>query len=496
MWYILDPFYRTVGFLSNSIPAGLSFLNHRKRETLLNGYSTMSFDIFNGDDRIDLLENEGFILIPGKTRNQHDLYRIKNIQESHGNKSYTTISCETSATSDLLGSRIRPVKYDAQNLSKIAKALLANSGWELDAYFLDSLMSIEFNEYPTVLDAIQQLAVLSKAEIEFKVYFNGTDIERKVVNFHEKRGSDNGVTFEYDYNLINVVREIDTSEMITAVIGIGKEDKNGTKISLANATVNPKDPYGIIGDMVVDNDALSEWFFDGRHREGIFSDPNAITPNELYYNTLEELKAKNKPRITYTVDVLSLEEISGYSHLSVKIGDTVIVKDRTFKKELFLSARVLEKESSETDPDKGMVVLGEYVLLNVKPIAMVQKLQDKINLRQDEWNAAAAKAAEALLAAQDAQKNVQYKIEILSTNGDVFRNGIVNTTVFAKVYKGNQEITKDLTPSNFVWSKINRDGTEDIPWKNAHAGIGDRFLVTSEDVIKKCTFKCDLDIII
>jgi len=496
LWYILDPFYRAVGFLSNDIPAGLSFLNHKKRETLLNGYSTMTFDIFNKDDRLDLLENEGFILIPGKTRNQHDMYRIKNIQESHGNKDYSTIFCETAATSDLLGSRIRPVKYGIQNLSQIARSLLANTGWELDDYFNDELISIEYNEYPTALDAIQQLAATCSAEIEFKIYFDGIDVVKKVVNFHEKRGDDNGVSFEYDFNLINVTREIDTSEMVTAIIGIGKEDKNGTKITMANATATPKEPFKIIGDMVVDEDALDEWFFDDRHREGIFSDSNAISPNELYYNSLAELKKKNKPRITYTVDVLSLEEISGFSHLQVDIGDTVIVKDRTFRKEIFLNARVLEKESSVTDPDKDVVILGEYVLLNVKPITMVQKLQDKINLRQDEWNLAAQKAAEALEAAKDAQKNIQYKIQILSTNGDIFRNGVVNTTVFAKVYKGNEEITKDLTPSNFIWKKFNKDGTEDIAWGNAHAGIGDRFLVKSEDIVKKCTFTCDLDIIL
>lgn len=496
MWYILDPFYRAVGFLSNDLPAGLSFLNHKKRETLLNGYSTMSFDIFNKDDRLELLENEGFILIPGKTRNQHDMYRIKNIQESHGNKDYSTVFCETAATSDLLGSRIRPVRFDAVKQSTIANSVLANTGWQLDDYFNDGLYTIAFEEYPTALEAIQQVAALTSAEIEFKIYFDGIDVVKKVINFHEKRGDDNGVSFEYDFNLINVTREIDTSEMVTAIIGIGKEDKNGTKISIANATVTPKDPYQIIGDMVVDTDALDEWFFDDRHREGIFSDSNAQSPNELYYNSLAELKKKNKPRITYTVDVLSLEQISGYEHLQVDIGDTVIVKDRTFKREVFLNARVLEKESSETDPDKDLVVLGEYVLLNVKPISIVSKLQEKIDLRQDEWNAAAKKAAEALEAAKDAQKNIQYKVQILSTNGDIFRNGIVNTTVFAKVYKGNEEITKDLTPSNFIWKKFDKDGNEDIAWGNAHAGVGDRFLVKSEDIIKKSTFTCDLDIIL
>lgn len=102
---------------------------------------------------------------------------------------------------------------------------------------------------------------------------------------------------------------------------------------------------------------------------------------------------------------------------------------------------------------------------------------------------------------QDVQDNldevandVVYKTELHSTNGDKFTNGNINTTLYVLVYRGMTDITSTLPNSAFIWKKTNQNGTSDTAWNNAHIGAGSSIQVTKDDVYKKATFWCDIDI--
>jgi phage minor structural protein len=475
MWFILDTKYNAVGILDNSLPNGCPFFNDNRKQQLLNGYNTLQFDVPSNHPTASLLELEGFVIFTNM-KDGHELYRIKNIQERHGNEMVKTIFCEPAATSDLMGQTVRPVSYKSETLSTIARELLKNTGWELGDTFYDDIVNIDFNEYPSVLEALHILIEQFSAEIEFKIKFDGVGINKKVVNFYQQRGEKTNVIFEYGHNLQGVVRTEDSNRILTAMIGVGKEDSNGKKILIKNAQVTPPEPFVKVDDYVGDLDALERWGnANGEHTYGVFNDSNAQSATELYENTLAELKKFNKPQLTYEVTVLMLEQLTGYEHAKVSIGDTILIKDRTFDPPLFLNARVLEKETSSTEKDKGKIVLGEYVLLRIQPITSIINLQKKIDLKEDLWN-----------------KSV-YKVELNSSNGLIFKNGSINSTITAKVFRGEFDITADLLPAAFTWSKFDINGVKSLVWSDAQIGSGKAVVILGSDVDQKATIKCDVD---
>src|SRR5690606_11107128 len=155
------------------------------------------------------------------------------------------------------------------------------------------------------------------AEIEFTVEFSGTAVSRKLVNLYEKRGNETNVIFEYEHNLQGLRRiEKSASPLFTAMIGIGKE-VDGVRMTIADYTGTPPEPFEKVGDYIGDKDALNEWGLEGKHIYGVHINNDATHPSELYESTLRELKKYNKPQLQYEVDVAMLEKIAGYSHMKV-----------------------------------------------------------------------------------------------------------------------------------------------------------------------------------
>lgn len=85
-----------------------------------------------------------------------------------------------------------------------------------------------------------------------------------------------------------------------------------------------------------------------------------------------------------------------------------------------------------------------------------------------------------------------YAVTILSTDGDVFRNGQISTTLTAKVYQNKVDMTDSLPPSAFIWTRHSFDSVGDNIW-NQNNGNGVKTLtVTAADIKKKATFTCKI----
>jgi hypothetical protein len=96
---------------------------------------------------------------------------------------------------------------------------------------------------------------------------------------------------------------------------------------------------------------------------------------------------------------------------------------------------------------------------------------------------------------QEAKNDISYHTELHSTAGNQFMNGDISTTVYVVVYKGREDITNTLPTSAFQWKKTDKDGIEDTVWNNSHVGVGSQILIDREDVFRKATFWCDIDIV-
>jgi hypothetical protein len=87
--------------------------------------------------------------------------------------------------------------------------------------------------------------------------------------------------------------------------------------------------------------------------------------------------------------------------------------------------------------------------------------------------------------------NVAYTVQILSTNGNIFKNNEISTTLSAIVKKGNNDVTSDINATEFNWVRISSDTNSDTAWNNdiSHKGTKS-IIVTDYDVINKATFDC------
>ena len=91
---------------------------------------------------------------------------------------------------------------------------------------------------------------------------------------------------------------------------------------------------------------------------------------------------------------------------------------------------------------------------------------------------------------QDGTSN--YNVVILSTEGDAFKNGVIETTLVAKVYYGDQEVTEQLDANRFRWSRSSIDKVSDSIWNSKYFSGTKEVQITTEDVHKRATFSCDI----
>jgi len=85
-----------------------------------------------------------------------------------------------------------------------------------------------------------------------------------------------------------------------------------------------------------------------------------------------------------------------------------------------------------------------------------------------------------------------YRLVITSSNGNIFKNGNIQTTLTATVFSWDENITDTLDPNQFVWTRVSDDAEADAEWNAAHYGGTKSIEITSADVDVRATFFCDL----
>lgn len=89
-----------------------------------------------------------------------------------------------------------------------------------------------------------------------------------------------------------------------------------------------------------------------------------------------------------------------------------------------------------------------------------------------------------LLIQEALRDEITYKADIVSTNGESFKNGIIDTTLQAIIMRGKKIINDQFEESKIKWSKMNPDGSIVSGWSQ----FGEQIKITSEDVNIKQVF--------
>jgi len=349
MLYIFD----NTETLITTLPKG-SFFNAVHYE-VLNGENIFEFTVPAGSEYVV----EGNLVAFRDLDSYWQVFEIKRIVDVHGDGLTRTAYCEH-IFYELLDDIVTDKRPSAGATAALA-GMLENTRWQVGT--VDDLGASSTSAYYIpALEAVQKVAEAWQGELNWRCVINGGVITR-YVDLLAMRGTDTGKQFAYSKDILNIEREVDSSGVVTALYGRGKgvETESGAygrRLTFADVIAADK-PAG--QEWIGDSDALAQWGRPGgRHRFGVFVDEEETDPAVLLQKTRDELARRKVPRATYRLDVVSLEELTGYEHEKVRLGDLVRVIDREFEPELVVSARVIEIERDILDPANTKVVLGSF----------------------------------------------------------------------------------------------------------------------------------------
>lgn len=320
------------------------YFDDKHIEDLSTGAETFTFSTFANTRQALNISIGNYIAFP--IENGYKLFEIMEVTEEHEKEHIKTAYCEMAGI-ELINEIVRPVNIPSANLKQFARHILQDTEFEV-GIIDDSLVevhTIEIKENKKVYNLIQEY-IIGKfgAEVSFRVEIQGGRIVGKYLDCFAERGEFKGLRFEYGKNVSKVKKQEDSTELVTALIG---EGKNGTKFTNEVAEDKPKGQ-----DWIGNEQSYQMYNKKGSHIFDVFKF-DTESPAELLRETRKELERRCVPKLKYEVSIETLGQ-------DVNLGDTIYIIDNEYYPPLHLSARVSKKETHRTDSNKDKVTLANY----------------------------------------------------------------------------------------------------------------------------------------
>jgi phage minor structural protein len=301
------------------------------------------------------------------------LFVIKELDEIDNlNGPQITASCEP-AFMELKEHIVEDRRIINQKANIALDAALENTRWDGEVTVELGLATTNFY-YTSSIDSVWKILEIWGGDFKDIVHFEGNRITKRTIEIVQRKGEDRGHRFEIDHNLEEIQRTV-ISYPLTALYGRGGSIQtegggNSRYIDFSDVewkVVNGDPVDKPIGQKWVgDSEALRKY---GRvhenkllHREGIFSDQDYEDPEELLHATWNHLQQVKKPEVNYRLSIHLLEQLSGYDHERVSLGDTSRAIDHNFSRAIEIQARVIALEYDVMDIEGTAVAeMGQFL---------------------------------------------------------------------------------------------------------------------------------------
>lgn len=346
---------------------------------------------------------------------------------------------------------VQPVEY-------YVNREIYDSGWEIGLNELvDAKMKMEFTNNDTTLTRLQQICEMFKCEMYFTVEFQNLKVTKKRINIVKQIGVETKEVLNAGVDLITVGKHINVDNLKTALIVTGSSEFN-------NLVYNDGNYFTRIGESIIyDREANALWgrghTTDTRDSGWVYGNYQSQSddPAQMFAEGLAELKKINQPEATYTVEAI-------FSNTDFMVGDRVTIIDEEYNPALRISARILQKDISRTNPSNNGLVIGNVIELQSAISAKLRQLQNQINQKADDT----------------------ITTEMIATEDGNLRNFEV------KVYKGNADITANLENYQFYWKLTDKDGNLKTEWIEANKDAGNTVSVHLDDVRRDNQISCQV----
>lgn len=350
--FILDKSKTIVDVLSNNGDSPQSpFFDDKYIQDLATGAETFEFTTVSNERTSKYTVAGNYVAFNFK--NKIKMFQIMETKEEHQEALYKSCYCEIAGL-ELINNVIREREIPSVNVRQFFEIALADTDWRLGivdaALVLSSNIKIE--RATNVYSLIQEHLSTFDMEIEYRFEMTGNRISGMYIDVYKSRGRDTGFRFEYGENVSGVSKQVDMSELCTAMVGIGKDniDFKSVEWGADKPALKPLNQ-----DFIVDVEAHKIWNNNGSYLMGTYT-AQTESPHELLTLTWNELQRRKQPKMTYDIQV---EMLQGYDD-EINIGDTVKVIDNDYIPALHLTARIGRLELSFTDYRQNKCILTNF----------------------------------------------------------------------------------------------------------------------------------------
>lgn len=308
--------------------------------------------------------------------------------------------CEP-AMNELNDEWIEDVRPYNTTLADAQSRALAGTRWKPGISADLGINSINYF-YISVNEAIQENINTWGGELRDRIEIEDDKIIGRYIDILPRRGQDSGKIWEIDKDIISLSHKVQSYPK-TALYGRGaslETDNGGFTRKITFAEIE----WRVANGDPVDKPKGQEWVGDPgalvafgrvnedgtkRHRKGLYENGQQEDPAVLLQETWEALQQQKHQFHNYEMNVFLLEQISGYEHEKVRLGDTTFAIDRSFAQPIEVEQRVISFEYDVADPDNtGTVELGQYIDL-YSDDDRIDEIEAKLNDGISIWNGAA-----------------------------------------------------------------------------------------------------------
>ena len=239
MLFILNKNYEVVESLNSrgNMAVITPYFDDEYLQDLVTGAETFTFSTLADSIQSQHLVVGNFIAF--RYKNEYKLFNIINVEEEHTDLFIKNVYCEM-ASIELINEIVRPMKFSG-TVRNFVNSILSETSWELgklDAGFTE-VFDLDLTDYKSAYSLLQEHIVGTfGAELSYRVIIKNNIITHKYVDVYTQRGRDKGLRFAYTKNLTSIKRTVDTSELATALIGVGNNNITFKELDL------PDKPYG------------------------------------------------------------------------------------------------------------------------------------------------------------------------------------------------------------------------------------------------------------
>lgn len=268
----------------------------------------------------------------------------------------------------------------------VINELLQGTNWQ--ARFIADTTNHSTNFYYTsVFDALKKICKVWGLEMQFFVEMNSNGLGARYIDFKKKIGEAVGKRVVYGHNALEILKEIERTNVYTALVGRGK----GEQVSSAEESGKEADGYGRkitfenvvwskakgdpldkpLGQRYLEDPEMTKRYgiknADGTMRAKIgFVDFNEEeNPDELIKLTYQALVNASRPQLTLKTSSVYLK--------GVKIGDTIRVVRHD--KKLDYDTRIFEITFNRLNNKSSDIKLGDQI--GESSSSKVQAVADK-----------------------------------------------------------------------------------------------------------------------